>query len=117
MAMTYDTRVDIPHTSLMNNATPFPMVSNGGTNVPTHKIQGKMLVCEKLISQEQFEQLDKNGIKSVMVTDMVRKMLEDECIEFTMQQTNPVDQMVRVRARVFVTPDSQVRLLRENGVK
>ena len=60
--------------------------------------------------------MPKNQIKKMMITDMVEQMLKSDCIEFTMSQTNPVDQMVRVRARVFVTPDDKVRLLRENGV-
>lgn len=89
---------------------------NGGSALQYH-IQGKMLKCEMIITQEQFEQIDKNEIKRRMVSDMVNQMLHDGCIEFTMTQTDPVEQLVKVRARVFVTPNDQVKILRENGVK
>ncbi len=115
MTLTFGNNGQLTHTSLVDNATPYP-ANNGSSMPPSQAIQGKMLKCEKIISQEQFQQLDKNGIKSAMIAEMVNVMLKDGCIEFTMQQTNPVDNMVRVRARVFVTPNDQIKLLRENGV-
>ncbi len=88
-----------------------------GSITPTkdYAIQGKMLRCERIISQEQFEKFPKSEIKKMMIADMVEEMLKADCIEFTMTQTQPHEDLVRVRARVYVTPNDQVKLLREKG--
>ena len=95
--------------------SPSNVVSNTAYKTPDDLIQGKMFVAQSTISQYEFEQFPAGEIKRKMILQLAEVMLNQDCIEFTtMKEPNAMDQ-VKVRARVFVTPDSQVRLLREKG--
>ena len=41
------------------------------------------------------------------------KIIQNKCVEFT-KQDNFVENSVKFRARVFVTPDDMVRCIRKN---
>jgi hypothetical protein len=43
---------------------------------------------------------------------MVREIMDNKCIEFTKQQDSAKDEVV-IRARIYVTPDSDVKLIRK----
>lgn len=91
-------------------------VSVTTSNLSTdYSIQGKMLKCESLITMEEWERQPAEWVKQKMMRLLVDEMMKQNCIEFTMEKEHREMNMVRVRARIFVTPDSQVRLLRTKG--
>jgi hypothetical protein len=101
------------------NLTPIPP-ANGSShvnNMPQIKIQGKMLRCESLITMEEWKNHPTEWIKRKMLSLMLEEMMAENCIEFTMINDVQNRDMVRVRARVYVTPNDQVKILRMNGVK
>ena len=87
------------------------------TNTPSQDkpIQGEMLTVKKFVSLEVWENMPPEVIKREMMQLLVDQMMNNNYIEFTMQKDNLQRDMVRIAARIFVTPDSQVRLLREKG--
>lgn len=84
-----------------------------------HLIQGKMVMCSKTITE--MEQLRmgmdalgtqwENEIKAQMVGKLIQEAIAEKCIEFTKQKN--VDGSLTIRARMFVTPDTNVRIIRE----
>ena len=105
--------------SAIANPTPYPPISvSSGTSMPNREygIQGKMLKCESRITMEQWEKYPTEWVKRKMLELMLEEMLKENCIEFTMMKDPGLMDMVSVRARIFVTPDEQVRTLRVNGV-
>ena len=80
-----------------------------------HLVQGKMIMCDLVITQvEMIKQhpLDDDIIKKRLVTKLAYELWNENCIEFTKQQNPSTDDVV-YRARVFVTPDTNVRVIRE----
>lgn len=86
-------------------------------------IQGEMLTCN--ISIDDYE--DEQGMRQVgidwhehmkkrLINQLANEMMNSKHIEFTRQHDYHQNRTI-YRARAYVTPDSQVRLLRENGVK
>ena len=71
-----------------------------------------MLVAEYSFNYHEAQFMDDDHIKRLLVTELVEKMYQGKYIEFTKQndfQTN----MIKARARVYVTPDSNVKIIRE----
>mgnify|MGYP003337099289 FL=1 len=81
-------------------------------NTTDHLIQGKMLEVSILFDHHESLVYDDTTLKNKLITEMVEKMMHEKCIEFT-KQTDPVTNTMRARARVYVTPDSNVRIIRE----
>ena len=81
-------------------------------NMTDHLIQGKMLEVSILFDHHESLVYDDITLKNKLLTEMVEKMMHEKCIEFT-KQTDPVTNTMRARARVYVTPDSNVRIIRE----
>jgi len=83
------------------------------------KIQGKMVHVEKTYSIDEIERLGLNTIphayhdriKAELIELLMAKLIQNKCVEFT-KQDNFVENSVKFRARVFVTPDDMVRILR-----
>jgi hypothetical protein len=106
--------VAIPQSSLQ------PVLSQSvGTsaNIPSQDkpIQGEMLTVRKMITPELWEDTPREEIKRQMLSLMVEEMMKSKHIEFTVTQDHSGMGTVRIAARIFVTPDSQVKLLRERG--
>lgn len=88
----------------------------------THIIQGICLVANYEISvismittdSVSTKQLEDN-VKMELCQQLVRKMFETDCIEFTKLHDTTTD-AVKYRARIFVTPNDNVQLLRIHGV-
>lgn len=80
-------------------------------------IQGKSISHQLTFSNTVLEDkiIDKDIIKKELVQGLVQKMMEEKCIEFTMQDDHFMGAKI-CRARIFVVPDTQVRILREKGV-
>ena len=102
--------------SILPNATQYPVSNGTGYIQQTHPIQGEMLVVKDMITQEMWQNIPHDVIKRDMIQKLVEEMYHSRHIEFTMIKDPTSHDMVRIAARVYVTPDSQVRLLRENGV-
>lgn len=80
-------------------------------------IQGKSISYQLTFSNVALEDrlTDKDLIKRELVQGLVQKMMEEKCIEFTMQEDHFMGSKI-CRARIFAVPDTQVRILREKGV-
>lgn len=92
-------------------------VANTSANTsyqPPPLIQGKMIQVVEEIDSQIMESRDPKEIKMSLVTKIAENMINSKMIEFTSEK----DQMglkVKIRARLFVTPDDQVRILRKAG--
>lgn len=79
-------------------------------------IQGKMLTVTNVIKQYDLEILPDDQIKRKMIYELAEEMAKSNMVEFT-KQKDPVTHCVNIRARCFMVPDTQVRILRMNGIK
>ncbi len=86
-------------------------------NEMQHAIQGRMLTVTYTIPEYVWSSrpILPDEIKLKLMTQMVDKMMEDKHIEFT-KMVDPVNFDHRFAARIFVVPDTQVRILRTNNV-
>lgn len=101
-------------------------ISNGGIgtisassimNQKQHAIQGKMLTASLVISNMEYtsKPLDPMEIKKKLMEQLVEQMFVDKNIDFTkMQDASNWDH--KFYARIYVVPDTQVRIIRENTV-
>ena len=103
--------------SAITNPTPYPAPTIGNS-IPISKweIKGQCFMAKKTIPLQMWQDLPHDVIKRDMVRLIVEELLRNDCIEFTSQVEPNTPDMVDLRARVFVTPDDQVRILRINGV-
>ena len=110
---TYAVPVSMGGVSISNGTIPPP-------NLTEHTIQGSMLTVQKVISEHETLRMGfsvaedpwNREIKKQLVQQIVEKMFESNCIEFTRQKDAQSGNLI-FRARVFVTPDSTVRIIRE----
>jgi len=79
-------------------------------------IQGKMLTVTTVIKQYDWEILPEDQIKRKMVYELAEEMAKSNMVEFT-KQIDHATHCINVRARCFMVPDTQVRILREKGIK
>jgi len=84
-------------------------------------VQGRMVSVEKTYSIDEIERLGLNTIphayhdriKAELIELLMAKIIQSKCVEFT-KQDNFMENSVKFRARMFVTPDDMVRFLRKN---
>lgn len=79
-----------------------------------HAIQGKMVVCNMQFDDFDIRNLPQNEvdyIRQSIVSRIGEFLIDKKLVEFTQQQDVMTGKTL-VRARVFVTPDEQVRLIR-----
>lgn len=107
----------------MNNTTILTLdPSNNGTitcDVPKDVIKGEMLLREYTVSDSEFmkieqEQFEKD-VKRKLALELAECILENKLAEFT-KQYNMKEFKITFRARAFLTPDSQVRILRKEFI-
>jgi hypothetical protein len=79
---------------------------------PIDTIQGKMVTAQMSIDANQAIQMDDLELKNRLITKLVRELMNGKYIEFTKQQ-DVVTMETIIRARIFVTPDDQVRVIRK----
>lgn len=84
------------------------------SSAPTQTIQGKMIQVMEEVDLQIIESRDPKEIKMAMVTKIAEEMINSKMIEFTSEK-DELGLKVKVRARAFLTPDDQVRLLRKAG--
>lgn len=85
----------------------------------TFLIQGKMILTQITISEMEKlnfpnEQEFKSQVKRQLMEKLMREMFSNKMIEFT-QITDQLTGMSRYNARIYVVPDTMVRILREKG--
>ena len=82
-----------------------------------HNIQGEMITVSHSMSDVVYTDtmISPNEIKKLLVTALVEKMFDSNKIEFTkVLDASTLTHMFR--ARIFVVPDTQVRILREKRI-
>jgi hypothetical protein len=87
---------------------------------PLETIQGKCILAQKIISSHEIlsatATIDtEERIKKELIRQLAEEMMRSKCVEFTKQNDMTTGGYV-FRARIFVTPDDQVRLLRQANV-
>ena len=89
-------------------------------NTKDYAIQGQMLMVQKVLDSYELERTGlaanvknfEDEIKKELIQEMVREIVAQRCIEFTSQK-DMLTGKVTYRARVFVTPDEQTRIIRQ----
>lgn len=81
---------------------------------PPSIIAGKMISVVEEIDHQVWESRDPKQIKMAMVSKIAEQLITSKMVEFTSEQ-DPMNNKVKIRARLFVTPDDQVRILRKAG--
>ena len=110
------------HTTI-SPATPHPyhLIGGGTSSVSTkeHLIQGEMITVQKVYSDLDYFELESkyqmdlpNIIKEELLDELVKELMKHTCISFTSQQDN-VSLKRCFRARIFATPNDQVRIVKE----
>jgi hypothetical protein len=79
---------------------------------PLDTIQGKMITAKLEIDEHTGINLDDDILKKKVLNMLLNELLSAKCIEFTKQQDVATNTTV-IRARIFATPDTQVRIIRE----
>ena len=84
--------------------------------VKDHLVQGKMVVVTH--SLHEFE-VDASGgpesIKQILSVQLANALLKEDVVEFT-RQKDAATGATHYRARVFLTPNATVKLLRTHGI-
>jgi hypothetical protein len=71
-----------------------------------------MVFAEMRLDANEAIQMDDIELKNRLITKLVRELMDGKYIEFTKQQDVASMETI-VRARIFVTPDDQVRIVRK----
>lgn len=92
-------------------------ISNASWNTQQYAIQGNLLTVNMIISDSEMtdKPISPDEIKMKLMNLMVEKMMQDKHIEYT-KMLDPVSGDHRFHARIFVVPDTQVRIIRERGL-
>ena len=78
---------------------------------PVEAIQGQMVTATMYVDEMQLMSMDDIAMKKKVLDMLLNELLSAKCIEFTKQQDVATNTLT-VRARIFATPDNQVRLIR-----
>ena len=93
-----------------NSSSPHNITGNF-TVQPLDTIQGQMITATLELNEFYMSKMDDVDMKNRVLNMLVNELLSAKCIEFTKQQ-NIATNTITVRARIFATPDTQVRLIR-----
>jgi hypothetical protein len=74
-------------------------------------IQGQMITATLEIDEFQIRQMDDVALKNKVLNMLVNELIAAKCIEFTKQQDVATNTTI-IRARIFATPDTHVRIIR-----
>ena len=80
-------------------------------DIKDHMVQGQMLMVEYTFDGYEKEFVDDTHIKNMLIQKLVQEILNSKCVEFT-KQYKPETHGFVARARIYVTPDTHVRLIR-----
>ena len=95
-------------------------VTTPNINTKDYAIQGQMLMVQKVLDSYELERTGlsaniknyEDEIKKELIERLVKEIVAQRCIEFTSQK-DMLTGSVTYRARVFVTPDEQTRIIRQ----
>jgi len=92
-------------------------ISNGSVSIAEHTIQGQLIYEELHVERTLVEDAhgDEYQFKERLMEKLVRGLFKSNCIEFTKAESVHTGEFV-FRARIFVVPDTKVRILRESKV-
>ena len=111
---TYISKNTIP----WHNTSPTPIDVNNITAYPVEIIQGEMFSVSHSMTDVVYTNHihGPDEIKKMLITQLIEKMCnsDNKYVEFT-KVLDPTTLDHTFRARIFVVPDTQVRLLRLNG--
>lgn len=109
----------VDHASVMrwnsgvgNNVTGVGSINGNVTNASLDIIKGQMVAAEMRLDAHQAMQMDDLELKNILVAKLVRELMNGRYIEFTKQEDLKTMETV-IRARIYVTPDDQVRVIRK----
>lgn len=88
--------------------------ANAAVTATVATIKGKMFKASYEIDHFTWENSDKDAIKMKMIHEIVAELIKGGAIEFT-SMALPHEMKVRINARLFVTPNAEVQILRKNG--
>ncbi len=100
-------------------------ITNGGIgtitniNVYDHTYQGKMVTAQHTVSDVDVEMMKmsigdfKDMIKKELLIKLLDEIVKSNLIEFT-SQSDVATGHTHYRARIFATPDSQIRMIRKS---
>ncbi len=97
-----------------NNVTGVGSINGNVTNASLDIIKGQMVFAEMRLDANEAIQMDDLELKNILITKLVRELMDGKCIEFTKQQ-DVANMETIVRARIFVTPDDQIRVIRKTN--
>jgi hypothetical protein len=107
------TGISLPHTI---TDTTYPNIFEDFNSKPVESVKGEMLLVEKRFSPNEviksYDQSFVDGIKKQMVHELAEEILKNKYVEFTKQEDLKTSEVI-YRARVYLTPDDQVRKLRK----
>lgn len=84
-----------------------------------HTVQGQMVSVQIVVDHAEKDMVGMSAagfqdlMKRRLCEALLQEMVKSKTIEFT-SQMDPVELVTTYRARIYVTPDTQVRLLRKN---
>ena len=96
---------------------PLPGVDTGQSAHQHIHYQGEMITVQQSWSLEEFERIGETFIKGKMDNLLWSQIIGHKFIEYTKELTPNTMDRVMVRARIYLLPDNQVRVMRLNGVK
>ena len=70
-----------------------------------------MITATMHVDEIHLMSMDEVAMKNKVLNMLINELLSAQCIEFTKQQ-DVATNTITVRARIFATPDTQVRLIR-----
>ena len=77
-----------------------------------HLIQGQMVTAEFTLTGLDKDRMTDDQIKSKLLFFLADEIMKRKCVEFT-KQDDFASNVTVARARIFVTPDTNVKILRE----
>jgi hypothetical protein len=92
--------------------------SNVSDSFIDHQITGETITASYYVTHAELFTSNcdsedvKYGIKKILIGKIAEKLFESSMIEFT-QQEQVTEDATMFRARIHVTPDTQVRIIRE----
>jgi hypothetical protein len=95
-------------------------VTTPNINTKDYAIQGQMLTVEKVLNSYELERTGlsaniknfEDEIKKELIQKLLHEIVRQRCIEFTSQKDMLTNSVV-YRARIYVTPDEQTRIIRQ----
>lgn len=75
------------------------------------KIQGQMITATLELDEFAMSKMDDVDMKNKVLNMLVNELIAAKCIEFT-KQHDVATNTTKVRARIFATPDTQIRVIR-----